>query len=365
MTIVENEQKALHKTEGGKALTKLREKDYEQMVIKFRNAHAVAKHDKSFRDFKWICELDEVKGLDVGAKYITDKSCKEFLHYIADSQRSQSFDIIRKSTFLSFAMDGTSDFMGEELESMYIRTSSRGIVSDNFLKLAAPKSTSSPHLHELVISTMDKLGIQQDFDSKLVGMCADGASNMQGRKHGLAALLLRAHPEMTIIHCLGHRVELAFKDSIKLNKPLNNLHEKAVTLLLGLYYMYRQSAKQKHALKESFVATNVSQVLPTRVGGTRWLSHILLAINRFLKGYKAFVAHLSTASQPPVNNSKAEGLAKLATDVRVVCFILTLKVILSKLHWILDDIKDITYRWYTARLQYLQCVNNGITAVLH
>ena len=29
--------------------------------VLFRNGHARAKHGKSFRDFKWLCQLDEVK----------------------------------------------------------------------------------------------------------------------------------------------------------------------------------------------------------------------------------------------------------------------------------------------------------------
>ena len=35
-----------------------------------------------------------------------------------------------------------------------------------------------------------------------------------------------------------------------------------------------------------------SVVLPTRVGGTRWVGHMKLAMETFLKGYEAFVLHL-------------------------------------------------------------------------
>lgn len=34
------------------------------------------------------------------------------------------------------------------------------------------------------------------------------------------------------IHCFSHRLELAFRDTIKENK----LHEKLMTLLIGIYY---------------------------------------------------------------------------------------------------------------------------------
>ena len=53
------------------------------------------------------------------------------------------------------------------------------------------------------------------------------------------------------------------------------------------------------------------------------MPHMLRAINVIIKGYRGFKSHLESASH---ENPKAEGLAKILTDVAVVTFMLNLKV---------------------------------------
>ena len=110
---------------------------------------------------------------------------------------------------------------------------------------------------------------------KLVGFGCDGASVMLGRKVGVATLFT------TVVHCIAHRLELAFKDAIKQDKP----YETANVLLLGLYYFYRNSPKQRE--KFIFSCLNIKVLIPTRVGGTSWVGHILRATDNFLKGFQA------------------------------------------------------------------------------
>ena len=38
-----------------------------KLRLLFRNAHAVSKNKKSLADYRWLCDLDEVKGLAIGA----------------------------------------------------------------------------------------------------------------------------------------------------------------------------------------------------------------------------------------------------------------------------------------------------------
>ncbi|WAR25571.1 K1586-like protein, partial [Mya arenaria] len=183
---------------------------------------------------------------------------------------------------------------------------------------AAHFSASSSDIHGHICETFVKFGLENDFKTKLVGFCSDGASNMQGHKSGLVALLRKTHPHIVTVHCLAHRLELAFKDTIK-KVPL---YEKMMTLLLGLYYLYRKSPKLKMGLKRSFEAHQTKVLLPTRVGGTRWLPHLDLAIRNFIRGYKAVRSHLESASH---SHPKAEGLAKISADSNVLGFVLSLK----------------------------------------
>ena len=56
---------------------------------------------------------------------------------------------------------------------------------------------------------MSEYDLKKDFESKLVGFSADGASNMMGNRTGLATKLKEIHPHLAIVHCLAHRMELA------------------------------------------------------------------------------------------------------------------------------------------------------------
>ena len=43
------------------------------MTNLFRNVHALIKKRCPFTDFIWMCELDEIKGVDIGETYRNEK----------------------------------------------------------------------------------------------------------------------------------------------------------------------------------------------------------------------------------------------------------------------------------------------------
>lgn len=56
----------IRQSEAASALRQLHETNYKRLTYRFRNVHAVARHDKFFKDYVWLCKLDKAKGLDVG-----------------------------------------------------------------------------------------------------------------------------------------------------------------------------------------------------------------------------------------------------------------------------------------------------------
>jgi hypothetical protein len=48
-----------------------------RVALKFRNAHAIIKNRRPFRDYIWLCDLDEAKGLDVGDTYRNPQKAQE------------------------------------------------------------------------------------------------------------------------------------------------------------------------------------------------------------------------------------------------------------------------------------------------
>jgi hypothetical protein len=73
---------------------------------------------------------------------------------------------------------------------------------------------------------------------------------VSGSKSGLAALLRKKWPHIIVTHCLAHRLELAFKDTIKI--CTKTLYDKLMVLLLGLYYLYKKKPKTEESFEEMF-----------------------------------------------------------------------------------------------------------------
>lgn len=123
----------------------------------------------------------------------------------------------------------------------------KGQVSTQFVCIGEPASTGSSDLYYFVI---EQLKISELFDKmeKIIGFGSDGVSNMTGRGTGLISRLKKDYT-IVGVHCLAHRLELSFRDAIKKNAMYNKL----LTLLLGIYYLYKKkSMLQRKTLKSSF-----------------------------------------------------------------------------------------------------------------
>ena len=127
---------------------------------------------------------------------------------------------------------------------------------------------------------------------KMVAFGADGASVNTGQKAGVIAILRsEISPVIVMVKCLAHRIELAYKDGMKPSK----IYSKVTTLLSGVYAFYHKSGKQRTNLEAAYDAcfTSGTCVFPIRIGGTRWVTHTLLAIEKLWKIYPALVLHMN------------------------------------------------------------------------
>jgi hypothetical protein len=103
--------------------------------VLFKNAHAVAKHNLSFKTYNVLCALDKSKGIDIGNTYLNDKSCADFIKHIASTEYSNTKQLFQNSPFVSFSCDGTSDFTGDEYESLFLKTSNMGKITERFVSV--------------------------------------------------------------------------------------------------------------------------------------------------------------------------------------------------------------------------------------
>lgn len=175
-------------TEAATALRKVRSVDTQQLGYKFRNAHAVAKWDMSFKTYVRLCELDHAK------------STQNFVSYIAQDTVHSIIKKADMAKYISVTVDGCTDSSGIEQESVYIHFAHSGIVNQHFVCFTSPLTTCAEHIYNAIYDSLDRYvpGVKD----KLVGLTSDGASNMMGVRKGVAALLKRDKPELIATHCL-------------------------------------------------------------------------------------------------------------------------------------------------------------------
>ena len=167
------------------------------------------------------------------------------------------------------------------------------------------------------------LGIQEEmWKKKLVGVASDGAAVMRGCRSGVVARITEGLLHVFAVHCMAHRLELSFKDAASKNPCCKKID----SLLMGLYYFYHNSALNRANLKASYESLQKPLLMPTHVGGTRWVSHILKALDHFLRGYAAVVQHLEQIQSPDSvgvcgeQKAKAKNFFSSATSMNVIKF---------------------------------------------
>ena len=291
---------------GDRAMNLLTAADIEQRRKLFLIAHALAKKDRPFTDFKWQCDLLEGVGeLRPGSgMYRNDKQAATFVHYIAEVEKSALEKELHASPFVAIICDGSTDSSVQEQELMMVRYTSKLDVRTKFFAIG---SVARPNARNITDCITDACSTYPNVKEKIIALGSDGAAVMQGKKNGVIKLLQDEVDGSIIgVHCCAHRLELAYKDVIK-DQPL---HGKLDRFLLDLYLFYHNSAVQRSNLMNAFRAFNIPSAIPTRVGGTRWLPHTKRALRNLFAGYRAIVEHLDQIQHDPTASKDAKGKAK-------------------------------------------------------
>ena len=255
----------------------------------FRISHALAVNARPFTDYVWHCELEEAMGVSISKDYRNDKAARMFTKYIAEVERRKLEMELKKSKFVCVMVDGTTDCSIQEQELVFVRYASKGDINVRFASVETCEKADAASITQAVFNSMTTVGLsKQDFVKKLVGFASDGAAVMQGRNNGVAVRLREHQPKLQSVHCMAHRLELAYRDVLK-TVPI---FKRMDSFLLGLYLFYHNSALNRSNLKTSFKSMDESCIVPTRVGGTRWMSHTKGALDKVTRGYTALLQHL-------------------------------------------------------------------------
>ena len=138
----------------------------EQVKKKFDISFVLAKEHIPFLKYPAIHELEERHGVDLGATYKNRDSARNFIHYIAESQRRQLRVSLASCHFYSVLMDGSTDkgrvenelfvilFCKRDDSLQEIRTCAR------YFCVLEPTKADSDGLVECLCRTLKSMGIE-------------------------------------------------------------------------------------------------------------------------------------------------------------------------------------------------------------
>ena len=131
---------------------------------------------------------------------------------------------------------------------------------------------------EAFIAACAKFGDMEVLRKKITFLCADGVAVNMGRKRG-ALIQLPDYRDVSrpyIIHCLNHNLELAVKDSSKIQE-----FEEIKESLHILFKMVKDNGKTWDAFRVVGDRLGVKVLRYTKVTGTRFQAHVQRGLSNF------------------------------------------------------------------------------------
>ncbi|KAK3094070.1 hypothetical protein FSP39_023772 [Pinctada imbricata] len=329
--IQSGKSKPIEKTDAAHVIHSLNRENFNKLEKMFRNCHALVKNNRPLSDFTWLCDLDEMKGLDLGKTYRNKGYANTFIDCIAELEFKKVCEVIERANFLCIIGDGSTDSRIKEQEMWFVRTCVEGKIDVKLIGISALDKASAENIVKGLREILNQ-NIECEWEeimARLVCLACDGASVMVGHRGGVSALLRKEQPAMITIHCMAHRLELCLKDACKsvhlFNKVLN-------TLIMGLFYFYHNSSLNRSTLMNTFEVLKGDDpkeklLLPTKAGGTRWIGHHHRALTNIVTSYKYIVTHLSQLKETGErvsadSKSKATAYLRLLKSKEVVYFML-------------------------------------------
>ena len=146
-------------------------------------------------------------------KYTSPDIQNEMLQIMALQILRKIAECIRNENFYSIMVDECTDSSNKEQLVLCFRWVDENLEDyEDFLGLYQIASLSSDTIVAAIKDTLLRLNLSL---SRCRGQCYDGASNMTGRKNGVAKQIQDEEKRAVFCHCYGHSLNLAASDAIK------------------------------------------------------------------------------------------------------------------------------------------------------
>lgn len=287
-----------------RALLSMSKEVSQKMERLFDIAYFVAKREMPFTSFPHLCKLEMKHGVELGNTYINDKACKTFVTAIAGQLKHELSSKLQSSKFISVMADSACDVGVREVEDVYACHLVKGEIENSFVGLKACENSKAPGIKAAVETAMTE--VCRDWKEKTVALGADGANVMLGEISGVYGLLKQEIPHIIKVHCVAHRLELSFADTLSDVPVLKDVKE----MLQGIWKHYHYSAKAVRELKELAESMEVRAYKAIKADGTRWVPHMQRALNILLsKNFQVVVLHFQHTSQARDASNQMQGRA--------------------------------------------------------
>ena len=287
-----------------RALLSMSKEVSQKMERLFDIAYFVAKREMPFTSFPHLCKLEMKHGVELGNTYINDKACKTFVTAIAGQLKHELSSKLQSSKFISVMADSACDVGVREVEDVYACHLVKGEIENSFVGLKACENSKAPGIKAAVETAMTE--VCRDWKEKTVALEADGANVMLGEISGVYGLLKQEIPHIMKVHCVAHRLELSFADTLSDVPVLKDVKE----MLQGIWKHYHYSAKAVRELKELAESMEVRAYKAIKADGTRWVPHMQRALNILLsKNFQVVVLHFQHTSQARDASNQMQGRA--------------------------------------------------------
>ena len=188
-------------------------------------------------------------------------------------------DLIRGAPFYSTMADEVTDSSNREQVLVCLRWVDQHFEShEEFVGLLVVDTVASDRITTLLKDVLLRMNLNL---SNCRGQCYDGASNMSGRRSGVAQINARA----LYTHCYGHALNLAAADTIKQNKLLRDITSEISKLL-----KYSPRRDSLFEMLKQQLAPDAPDVPGFRtLCPTRWTVKVS-SLDSVLKNYRVFQA---------------------------------------------------------------------------
>lgn len=288
----------------------------------FRTVYQICKTSRPFTDLPHLIDLQELNGIDIGRVLHTDHSCADIANHIACSMRQKVVkEIVHKQLKIGIMIDESTSVSKKCALVICVRVhfEKANEATSVFLDLVELNETTAAEVVSTLLKTLSAHGFDDSYLAQnWVSFACDGASNMLGRRTGVASRLVEKFPHLIVWHCSNHRLELAVHDVVHGISAVCHMK----SFFDRLYSLYSASPKNANELHNCAASVGIQVKKIGRLLGVRWVASSARAVLAVWHNYPALQKHFEAASNDPnrTQSDKAQykGLKAGITEVAFV-----------------------------------------------